>query len=117
MRISASIICLLLVCCAGAGHAEDTLPALSEAVPAAELGRQSGGQDLTVNVGDVDILHNHLDQAASADSNVIQGVTTTGSNFITDNAFQNATGIVNLIQNTGNQVVIQNSMNMNILFK
>lgn len=91
------------------------IPVLGRAIPATDLDRQSGGKDLSLTLGDVTILNNDLAQNVNASSNSIKGVTNTGSNFVTDNAFQNATGIANLIQNTGNQVVIQNSMNLNVM--
>lgn len=122
MKQTVSILAVFLLIGAAGYHpasAADTatLTDLSEAIPTTELGAQAGGEDLTVNMGDLAILHNNLNQSAAAGGNVIQGVTSTGTNYVTDNAFQNATGIANLIQNTGNQVVIQNSMNMNIFVK
>jgi hypothetical protein len=93
------------------------IPSLGQTIPASELEQQSGGKDLTLTVGDVDILNNNLEQNVNAGGNLITGATNTGSNYVSDNAFQNAAGIANLIQNTGNQVIIQNSMNMNLLAK
>lgn len=121
-QITKILTVLLLAGAAGSYHpasaAEPAMLSLpGEALAVTELGEVAGGEDLTLNMGDLSILHNNLNQTANAGSNLIQGATNTGTNYVTDNAFQNATGIVNLIQNTGNQVVIQNSMNMNIFVK
>jgi hypothetical protein len=37
-----------------------------------------------------------------------------GNNYIADNSFQNSSGIINVIQNSGNGVVIQNSTVVNL---
>lgn len=37
-----------------------------------------------------------------------------GNNYITGNSFQNSSGIINVIQNSGNGVVIQNSTVVNL---
>ena len=42
---------------------------------------------------------------------------TTGANFITDGAFSNAGGVPMVVQNTGNNVLIQNSTILNIQVK
>jgi len=47
--------------------------------------------------------------------NVLSGNILTGDNRISDQAFQNMSGVATVIQNTGNQVVIQDSTQINIL--
>lgn len=54
-------------------------------------------------------------QNASISDNVLSGPVITGDNRITDHAFENMSGIATVIQNTGNQVVIQDSTQINIL--
>lgn len=93
------------------------IPALGRALPATDLEQQSGGKDLSLTLGDVNLLNNDMDQNAQSSSNFIVGITNTGSNYVTDDAFKNASGIATLIQNTGNQVIIQNGMNLNVLVK
>lgn len=123
MNEIAKILTVLLMAGVAGGYrpacaAETTaLAPPGEAIAATELGAQAGGEDLTLNMGDLNVLHNNLNQTANAASNVLQGTTSTGTNYVTDNAFQSAAGIVNLIQNTGNQVVIQNATNMNVFLK
>lgn len=58
---------------------------------------------------------NDTRQNASVSDNVLSGPVMTGDNRITDHAFENMSGIATVIQNTGNQVVIQDSTQINIL--
>lgn len=58
---------------------------------------------------------NETQQNAMVSDNVLSGQVITGDNRITDQAFENMNGIATVIQNTGNQVVIQDSTQINIL--
>lgn len=58
---------------------------------------------------------NETQQNAMVSDNVLSGQVNTGDNWITDHAFGNMNGIATVIQNTGNQVVIQDSTQINIL--
>jgi len=58
---------------------------------------------------------NETEQNAMVTGNVVSGHSVTGDNMITDQAFSNMSGIATVIQNTGNQVVIQDSTQVNIL--
>ncbi|MBS3803506.1 MAG: hypothetical protein KGY54_03090 [Oleiphilaceae bacterium] len=58
---------------------------------------------------------NENQQTGSVSDNVLSGNVATGDNTISDNAFGNMSGIATVIQNTGNQVVIQDSTQVNIL--
>ena len=51
-------------------------------------------------------------QATSTGNTIVSGVT--GFNSIGEGAFQNASGLINLVQNSGNGVIIQNSMTVNL---
>ncbi|MEE3119119.1 MAG: hypothetical protein VX339_13510 [Pseudomonadota bacterium] len=57
---------------------------------------------------------NDSEQNAAVIGNVISGPSMTGDNIISDQAFGNMSGIATVIQNTGNQVVIQDSTQVNI---
>ncbi len=57
---------------------------------------------------------NDTEQNAAVTGNVISGPSMTGDNIISDQAFGNMSGIATVIQNTGNQVVIQDSTQVNI---
>ncbi|MBW0147627.1 hypothetical protein [Marinobacter arenosus] len=58
---------------------------------------------------------NDAEQNATVTGNVLSGSSVTGDNTISDQAFGNMSGIATVIQNTGNQVVIQDSTQVNIL--
>ena len=58
---------------------------------------------------------NESEQNALVSGNVLSGPVKTGDNRISDQAFGNMSGIATVIQNTGNQVVIQDSTQINIL--
>jgi len=58
---------------------------------------------------------NEAEQNAVVSGNVLSGPVNTGNNWIADQAFENMSGIATVIQNTGNQVVIQDSTQINIL--
>jgi hypothetical protein len=58
---------------------------------------------------------NNAEQNASVANNVLTGNVATGNNQLSDQAFQHMSGIATVIQNTGNQVVIQDSTQINIL--
>lgn len=73
----------------------------------ARLAAQRGGQDLIVN--EQRLKATLTDNAASN--------LTTGNNVITDGAFVGNNGIPMLIQNTGNNVVIQNATILNLNLK
>ena len=70
----------------------------------AQLARERGGTDT------------HLDQNNSngAVSGNVASQLTTGSNSISSSAFSNASGIPIVIQNSGNNVLIQNSTILNL---
>jgi len=46
-----------------------------------------------------------------------QGSNVSFSNVLGGNAFQNASGVVNVIQNNGNNVLIQNMVQLNLQFR
>lgn len=74
-----------------------------------QLERSSGKQGLPVQW-----QLNDTEQSAIVSDNVLSGNVATGDNRITDQAFQNMSGIATVIQNTGNQVVIQDSTQINV---
>ena len=74
-------------------------------VPDELLSRQRGGADTRVlNLMDIEAaLHNN-----SARANV------SGSNSVSTGAFTNASGLATVIQNSGNNVIIQNATILNL---
>lgn len=81
-------------------HEFDLGPGLSDA----ELDAHSGGADLHLN---------ELNAKAVVSDNYA-GNLMTGNNTISDNAFGNTAGVPMVVQNTGNNVSIQNSTILNL---
>ena len=73
---------------------------------AVESGRQGVSMQWQVN---------NSSQNGSVANNVLTGNVATGDNHLSDHAFGQMSGIATVIQNTGNQVVIQDSTQINIL--
>ena len=75
-----------------------------------QLASASGRQGVTMQW-----QMNDTEQNASVAGNVLSGNVVTGDNHLSDSAFGHMNGIATVIQNTGNQVVIQDSTQINIL--
>ena len=80
-----------------------------EPLSADQLDSASGRQGVPLQ-----LQLNDTEQNAAVIGNVISGPSMTGDNIISDQAFGNMSGIATVIQNTGNQVVIQDSTQVNI---
>lgn len=80
--------------------------ALTEEELAGESGRQGVSMQWQMN---------NSEQNGSVANNVLTGNVMTGDNHLSDRAFEQMSGIATVIQNTGNQVVIQDSTQINIL--
>ncbi|HLZ34847.1 MAG TPA: hypothetical protein VKP13_12585 [Nitrospira sp.] len=115
MHIYFSILVSIFVLCvmsmAHAGPPETTdLPSWGHPVPSAQLDAQRGGTDtgpLTINANmlNANLFNN------SATGNV------TGNNTVTGGAFAGASGLATVIQNSGNNVIIQNGTVLNLTLK
>lgn len=80
---------------------------LGQTVSEDVLATQRGGADLHINENNA---------KATVQDNVARNLTT-GSNTISDSAFSNVTGIPMVVQNSGNNVIIQNSTILNLQMK
>ncbi|WP_235578007.1 hypothetical protein [Pseudoxanthomonas sp. Root630] len=81
-----------------------------------ELGRTvDPGRLAGLRGGDGTQVDNLIDVDGSVDGNTAHHVTT-GTNSVADGAFNNASGINTVIQNTGNNVLIQNAMIVTVDF-
>lgn len=89
---------------------DDALPGVS-ALSAEELVSSNGRQGVPVQW-----QVNNNEQNALLTNNVLSGTVVNGNNVISDHAFDNMNGVATVIQNSGNQVVIQDSTQINILF-
>lgn len=87
------------------------------AVSGKELVEQNGRQD-NIQLDQLNVQSSNINQDnARVDGNSLINPGATGINSVSDNAFANASGIATVIQNSGNQVLIQNSMILNLLLK
>jgi hypothetical protein len=82
-------------------------------LPSENLAAQSGRQAPQINQLDVLANSNNGQQ----EGNTITGSSTTGSNSISNGAFTNMNGFATVIQNSGNQVLIQNDLIVNMNMK
>ncbi|CAN7301303.1 hypothetical protein LJR143_001393 [Pseudoxanthomonas sp. LjRoot143] len=94
-----------------------TMPAPE--VPVAEVSELGHpvamGRLSTMRGGDASQTENLIDVDGSVDDNTAHHITS-GSNSIADGAFNNASGINTVIQNTGSNVLIQNAMIVTVDF-
>lgn len=66
--------------------------------------------------GGFDVVKNDMQLSGSVANNSATNITT-GSNYIADGAFTNASGFPTVIQNTGSNVLIQNATIINLQYK
>lgn len=82
------------------------------------LGRQDGRQDTQIEQLNMQMSDTQNSATLSGNNlSALNSSITTGVNSIGQGAFSNATGIVTVIQNSGNQVLIQNDMILNLWVK
>jgi len=93
----------------------DGPPAFGAPVSASQLADQRGGAE-TLSV-DLDEIHNEINENALLSENTVGSHVTTGANSISGGAFAGSSGISTVIQNTGNNVIIQDSTLVNVTMK
>ena len=101
---------ILRIACLFAVMGPAATTAAEEWMSADQLEQASGRQGVPVQ-----LQLNDNQQSAVVTGNTLSGPSMTGNNMISDQAFGNMSGIATVIQNTGNQVVIQDSTQVNIL--
>jgi len=107
----------MAVCCSGwgfasAGDAADALATnspLSDSDLATQRARGSGD---VINIGEINAQISEIGQNAKLDHNIVEN-STTGSNTVSNGAFTNASGLATVIQNSGNNVIIQDATIVN----
>ena len=80
------------------------------ALSAQQLDEASGRQGVSLQ-----LQMNNSNQNANVSDNVLTGQVMTGNNLISGGAFANMNGVATVIQNSGNQVVIQDTTQINVL--
>jgi hypothetical protein len=91
---------------AGAESTADWESVLGPTLAEEELAAQRGREGTLLQLSE-------LSQGATLTDNVVHA-SVNGDNIVTQGAFQGASGIVTLIQNTGNHVIIQDATILNI---
>jgi hypothetical protein len=86
-----------------------------QALTGDNLGEESGRQ--FTNIDSIELTAISGSQNATQAGNKIYGLTVTGDNIISDHAFDNMNGFATVIQNSGNQVLIQSDTIVNITVK
>lgn len=74
----------------------------------------NGGQSVSIDT--IDLLMNNMELNADMKDNLLNSATT-GINQISGEAFAHAGGISTVVQNSGNQVIINNALILNLQIK
>ena len=91
--------------------AMDDIAEFGQAASDEELGVESGGQ--ATQIDKIYMQLNNVGMNAEMDNNVLDS-NVTGTNFIGYDAFANMNGFSTVIQNSGNQVIIQSDLIVNV---
>lgn len=119
-RLEKTLLVLAIIVCGivPSQGAETADPAgfdqLGKAVSGDDLDHASGRQG---SEGNPDLVQLSETKSDGRLENNLLTSTTTGANMMGQNAMSNVNGIATVIQNSGNQVLIQNSMTLNLSVK
>jgi hypothetical protein len=105
-------LALFLIAVTATGETANTDEAWLQqsALSAQQLDEASGRQGVSLQ-----LQMNNSNQNANVSDNVLAGQVMTGDNLINGGAFANMNGVATVIQNSGNQVVIQDTTQINVL--
>jgi hypothetical protein len=84
---------------------KDTTVSVVTGIPDDELDAQRGGEIVSISEAML---------SATLEDNTLTGSTITGTNTVAGDAFTSANGFFTVIQNSGNQVIIQDSTIINV---
>jgi hypothetical protein len=120
MRLAGSGLALaaLLLCGAAVRAEERPLPVAAKPAPSAArvlLGKRVADQALAQQRGGADLASDAVLKGVVSDNQAVN--VTTGGNLITGGAFAGASGVPVVIQNSGNNVLIQSSTIVNVQLK
>jgi len=96
------------------------VPEIGSAMPSEELGGLNGQKDAGIDIKDVNTIFSNVDNKGILGNNSIEGTNssfTNGANSISGSAFSGMNGIATVIQNSGNQVLIQNATVVDVIVK
>jgi len=121
MRRLATTIGLAMCCsCGGLALADETAGDLmhdttAQLTPLADndlaVQRARGSGD-TINIGEINVQLSDIGQKAKLDHNIVES-SVTGGNTVSNGSFAGASGLATVIQNSGNNVIIQNATIVN----
>jgi hypothetical protein len=89
-------------------------------LPSDEVDGVNGRKGVDINIEEVSGIFSSTDQKGFVGLNSIEGdqsTFTTGTNTIAGGAFTYMNGVATVIQNTGNQVLIQNATVVDVIVK
>lgn len=95
-------------------------PVIGEALSSQDLEGLNGREGVKIDIKDVNAIFSNTDQKGYLGENFIGATNssfTTGGNSIDGGAFTNMNGIATVIQNSGNQVLIQNATVVDVIVK
>lgn len=87
---------------------------IGRAVSTGDMGQQTGRQG--VQIDEMNNVMNSTESNAAVRGNLLTSMAT-GTNNVSDNAFGMTNGVATIIQNSGNQNVIQSSFILNLSVK
>jgi hypothetical protein len=96
------------------------VPEIGSALSSEDLGALNGQKDTGINIKDVNAVFSNTDQKGFLGLNSIDVTNssfTTGGNSIEGSSFTGMNGIATVIQNSGNQVLIQNATVVDVIVK
>ncbi len=128
LRITASTIAALVLFGGILGsqesQAEQALPTPAQEQTTLEVtgfGQALAGENLAslsgrqaMQIDNLDLVYSTSTNNAYQDGNSIVGSTVSGYNSVSSGAFTNMSGFATVIQNSGNQVLIQNDLIVNV---
>jgi hypothetical protein len=97
-----------------------SVPEIGSVISSEELGGLNGQKDAGIEIKDVNAIFTNVDNKGILGNNAIEGSNstfTTGGNSIAGSAFSGMNGIATVIQNSGNQVLIQNATVVDVIVK
>lgn len=95
-------------------------PEVGSALSSDDLDGVNGRKDVDFNIKEVSGIFSSTDQKGYLDQNSIEAnhsSFTTGANTIAPGAFSYMNGVATIIQNSGNQVLIQNATVVDVMVK
>lgn len=96
------------------------VPEIGSAMSSEDLGGMNGQKDAGIDIKDVNAIFTNVDNKGILGNNsfdVKDSSFTTGGNSIAGSAFSGMSGIATVIQNSGNQVLIQNATVVDVIVK